>query len=145
MSLETLLLVFVILAPLIELFRATRRRGLRTQKRLQEPAETARQSLIDAQPSAKKPVRAVPTVPVKSATAGQTLPDTIAVRQHTPKQHGAESLEGDRAGRWQARRRKTVVGFRDSLDLRRTIVSMTILGPCRANSPHDCSQGTRHQ
>jgi hypothetical protein len=48
-------------------------------------------------------------------------------RTHTPPQRSAEPRSG-----WS---RQAL--FRSRRDLRRTIIAMTILGPCRADDPHD--------
>jgi hypothetical protein len=146
MSFETLLLLVIfILAPLVEFFRAARKRGQRRppSDSAEWQPEVASEPPFDAQTPVQEPVREVQAVPFLSAPAERRFP--TVTRQLRPKRQPAVSVGRDRATHRQTRPRGTVVGLRSSLDLRRAIVLTTILGPCRANNSYEWPERTKRE
>lgn len=141
MSLETvLLLAFFILLPLIErLVRSARQRNKGTAVRPGgRPPSAAPTAIPGPQPPGDGQPRHPPlVVPPLPASARQAVSTTVAA--------SVRSLAGD-AGRRETspptayergHHRPAAAGLRSPLSLRRGIVLMTILEPCRATTPHE--------
>lgn len=125
MSIEQILLLafFFLVLPLVQhLLRAARQRAG------DEPAQAEGQP-----PSARRPPMREQQAP--PATVHRTMSDAMTAPERKP------ALDADRPVappiRRSARRGTAVVGLRDPLDLRRAIVLMTVLEPCRAIDPYD--------
>jgi hypothetical protein len=127
MSVETLILVaLLIVLPLIQqVIRATRERS----QHFPAPAERRSPGTVARTPPPELAVPPLPDTkpPVASDAPASALPParqgggplTIALKpQRTMEQQAA-------------------VGLRARRDLRRAIVLVAMLGPCRANSPYD--------
>jgi hypothetical protein len=130
MSLELLLILilFVALPLLQQMLRAARQHDQSRPEQVQgQPAPAPRPARRKHPPSAQAPRRAPAPQPLP-VTAFPSLPDVPAARER-PRAREAP------APHWGARRRTALAGFRQPGSLRRAIVLMTILGPCRANQP----------
>lgn len=132
MPFETLaLLVLFVLLPLVELLvRFVRRQMTRP------PALPSAQRQVP-------PLSAPASVP-SPAPVRPTLHETVTARTRTPERGTGERSTRPPTARQRTRRRATVAGLREGLrtpgDLRRAVVLMTILGPCRSISPHDTAE-----
>jgi hypothetical protein len=130
MSLETLLLLaFFILLPLIErLLRAARQPDGGAEGTAGEvPRPSSRPEIRVPMPRRQPPVDAAPpptaeAAPVSVRAAGQTPPQVAL---------------GTPGARRATRRAMLQADLRAPLSLRRAIVLMTILEPCRSLAPHD--------
>jgi hypothetical protein len=113
MSLEQLLLIaFIVVLPLIQyLVRLARQRNE-----------------LPKQAEGPPPLAHRPPVP---RTAHHTASGAMTAPARNP-----DLLVIPTAGR-RARRGAPVVNLRNRFDLRRAVVLMTVIGPCRAASPHD--------
>jgi hypothetical protein len=125
MSVETLiLLALLIVLPLIQqLIRATRQRN----QRLPEPTELRRPTTLTRTPEVTVPpmVDATPhaqsdAVPPSARLAAPHAGGRVTI---TPTPHRTMG-------------QRSAAGLRIRPDLRRAIVLVAILGPCRANSPY---------
>jgi hypothetical protein len=129
-SLELLLLLaaFVLLPLIQQLLRAAQAREPPTP----EPAEKR-----PPRPPVQAPPRTL-AVPPPPGAARDAASDALIARGRTPALKTAgpvtPALTPHRSAR---RRRAAALGLRNRLDLRRAIVRMAILGPCRAMSPYD--------
>lgn len=133
MSLELLLLlaVFVLLPLIQQLLRAARQRDRRA------PERAERQPLRTPQPPAHAPLPRTRAVPPLPETARHAASDAMTARGLTPARETAGPVTLALTPHRSTRRRTAVVGLRNLLDLRRAIVLMAILGPCRAINPYD--------
>lgn len=162
MSIETLLLVvFFVVLPLIEMFRTARKRR-EQQERPQAPRRRSgpvRQSprrmqtqippepawMPDASERTAHPDVPVIVVPDPGAVATrETMADKIAAgRRTTRRQAVADSLL-DAAARREPRATHGAIGWlRSPRGLRRAMMAMAILGPCRAVDPHAWRESDR--
>jgi hypothetical protein len=107
-----ILLILFIVVPIINYILAVKERQRKQRMESRRLATQPPVEMLIQRPAAPKPT-------VQSASAHP--------RTYTPPQRGA----GPRSG-WS---RQAL--FRSRRDLRRTIIAMTILGPCRADDPHD--------
>ena len=127
MSVETLVLLalFIVLPLIQQLIRATRQRNQRFPEPAERrppgtlartsPPELAVPPLLDTTSHAASDAMP-PSAPVPAPHAGG--PVTITLTPHRTSEQ------------------RTAVGVRTRGDLRRAIVLVAILGPCRANSPY---------
>jgi hypothetical protein len=127
MPVETLvLLALFIMLPLIQqLIRATRQRN----QRFPEPAE---------RPPPGTLARTSPSdlaVPPLLDTASHAASDAMPPSAPVPAPHVGGSVTATLTAHRTIEQR-TALGLRIRPDLRRAIVLVAILGPCRANSPY---------
>lgn len=142
MSLEILLLLaFFILAPLIErLVRSARQRNEGTAVRPEErPASAARTAMPEPQPPADGQPRHAAAVPPLPASARQGVSAAVATPLRGLARDAAHRGTSPPTVRGQGR--STAAGLRNPLALRRAIVLMTILGPCRAGETREIPAG----
>ena len=123
MSVKTLiLLALLIVLPLIQqLIRATRRRN----QRLPEPTEMRPPTTLAGPPEV--------TVPPLADATPQAPSDAVpsSARLAAPHAGGRVTIT-----RHRTMGQRSAAGLRIRPDLRRAIVLVAILGPCRANSPY---------
>ena len=153
MSIETLLLVILFLvAPLIEMFRAARRRGQQQRRpeaaqRRPVPAPPPKMQIQilpewTGTPDARPELPAVPNVPLSSARSTDTgvrqdMSHKIAAdRRLARNKAAAEALLDVPSWRKTRTSRAVLGGLRSAGGLHRAMVVMAILGPCRAVDPH---------
>jgi hypothetical protein len=129
-----LLIAFVVLPLIQQLLR------VRSQRLERAPDRSADQPVLGAQPAA--PQSAVPA-PLGRGPDGPRVPETVrrqlpgaAAHEFTAPLEAAAPRMPDPPVRPSSRRRVAVAGLRNSRGLRRGIVLMTILGPCRAIDPY---------
>jgi hypothetical protein len=128
MSVETLiLLALLIVLPLIQqVIRATRERS----QHFPAPVERRSRGTL---PRTPPPELAVPPLP---DTKPQATSDAMPASVLAPARHGGGPLTiALRPQR--TMEQQTAAGLRTRRDLRRAIVLVATLGPCRANSPYD--------
>jgi hypothetical protein len=133
-SLEFLLLLaVVVLLPLIQqLLRAARQRDRRTPERAEgQPAPAERPAMREPQPP--------------RPAARHTSSAAMTAREGTPAPDAAGPVAPALTAHRSTGRRTAVVSLRNPLDLRRAIVLMTMLGPCRATKPHDWRERAAHR
>jgi hypothetical protein len=123
-ELVILLALFVVLPLIQQLLRSVRQQG--------PPGQSADRPATEGQPVAAKPESEIRELP---ARAGPGPPQMA--RHAFPKAATSEGTALARAGAREtpislARRRLPIAGLRNPAGLRRSIVLMTILGPCRA-------------
>jgi hypothetical protein len=125
MSIEQLLLIvaFVVL-PLIQYL-------IRMARRVNERNQPARAESLP--PAPNRGARRVLRSP--AVKEHRTLSDAIAAPERKPARPA--DRQGAAAIRRSARRGTAALGLRDSRGLRRAIVLMTVLEPCRALDPRD--------
>lgn len=141
MSIETiLLLVFFLLVPLIErLIRAQRER---------QPAEEERQAPPAAPRPERQPRRREPAIEAHGPLEGVPTPATLVGTQgdRTRQPHRRDIRAAISAGGQRPQPKPgtppALAGLRNRRELRRAVVLMTILGPCRA-AEADASQPTK--
>jgi hypothetical protein len=123
MSVEALILVaLLIMLPLIQqVIRATRERN----QHFPAPAERRSPGPVARTPP---PELAVSPLPATS--------DAMPASVLAPERQGGEPLTIPLKSK-RAMEEQTAVGLRARRDLRRAIVLVAMLGPCRANSPYD--------
>lgn len=155
MSIEVLLLViFLVVLPLIEMFRAAaQRRGEQSVPepprkppiRMPQPPHTVQTrippeatGISDATVPTVRPDLPEDASPDQGAAAArQALSDAIAARRRTARPRPVANLLPDTAARRDAGTKRGVVrSLRSSAGVHRAVVAMTILGPCRAIDPH---------
>jgi hypothetical protein len=127
MSVETLVLLalFIVLPLIQQLIRATRRR----KHRLPEPTEMRPPTKLARMPppevSVPPLVDATPPAPSEATPASAPMPAPHAGGRVTitPTPHRDMG-------------QRTAVGLRTRRDLRRAVVLVAIVGPCRANGPY---------
>jgi hypothetical protein len=129
-----LLLVAFVLLPLIQqLLR------LHTQRQQRAPDRRTDQPTRGGQPEPQSavgtPLRRAPAGPRVPGMARQKLAGAAAHEFTAPLEAGPPTMP-DPPVRPNSRRHVTVAGLRNSPGLRRSIVLMTILGPCRAIDPY---------
>jgi hypothetical protein len=128
MSVEALVLLalFIVLPLIQQLIRATRQRN----QRFPEPAERRPpRTLVRTSP----PELAVPLLP---DTTSHAASDAMLASAPVPAPHvGGPVTIALTPHRTMGQR--TAVGLRTRRDLRRAIVLVAMLGPCRASSPYD--------
>ena len=131
MSIETILfLAFFLLVPLIErLIRAQRERQPAEEERQAPPAlprperqPRRREPAIEA----RGPLEGVPTPAAPAGTRGERAP------QRYRRDARAEISAGGQRPQAKPRTPPALAGLRNRRELRRAVVLMTILGPCRA-------------
>ena len=157
MSLESLVLAILFLVlPLIELFREARKKGQKErpdrarQVPVRRPPPRMQPPVLPTEPQweripsnaapialptdiPKPPVIAVP----EAANVRQTLSDRIAARRRLATQTLALKDLQDAATERKIRTRgEAVADLRSPGGVRRAMVVMTILGPCRAVDPY---------
>ena len=121
MSFEQLLLIaFFVVLPLIQF----------VMRLLREPHELPKQP-----GSPRPPAPRLPTQELPPAAEDHARFEAAALSERKPARKSDRSEVP--AIRPSARRGPAIVGLRDRLDLRRAIVLMTVIGPCRAVDPHD--------
>jgi len=126
MSFEQLLLLVIILLPLLQLLRAAFQRNRRTPEQAEEQPASAPQPLMwEPQPPA----------PPGPAIAHRPFSDAITAPERTPAPEVTRRVAPSPAIQRKTRRRTVVANLRNPRSLRRAIVLMTILGPCRASRP----------
>ena len=129
MSVEALglLALFIALSLIQQLIQATRQRNQR------RPEPAGRQSRGTLARTPPPPELAVPPLP---DTTPQTASDAISagVRIPAPDGGGAVTLAPTPH---RTMGRGTTAGLRTRRDLRRAIVLVAMLGPCRASHPYD--------
>jgi hypothetical protein len=128
MSLEALLLLALfILLPLIErLLRAARQSNERTPDRVPaEPRPASRPPPAAPQPRARMDPRMPRTADAPPASARPAVPRPPGLQLRAP------------AARRPAPGSRVVEDLHAPLTLRRAVVLMTILGPCRGVAPHE--------
>lgn len=135
MSFETLLLlaVFILLPVIQQLVRAAQERN---RRKLEAAAESpaARRPPPQQGPTPPRELRpGAPSVPPPAAALSRGWPPAAITRTLTPA--GAADNGEVLPGRRSTPRQTMIAGRRNRLDLRRAIVHMTILGPCRATNP----------
>ncbi|RPI52821.1 MAG: hypothetical protein EHM55_15555 [Acidobacteria bacterium] len=132
MSVEALVLLalFIVLSLIQQLTQVTRQRNQHPP----EPAE--RQS-----PGAPQPLARTPPLP---GLAGPPLPDTTPHAASDEMAAPGRMRSRDTGGPatlvltpHRTRGRRAAEGLRTGRDLRRAIVLMAMLGPCRASSPYE--------
>ena len=135
MSTELLLLlvVFVVL-PLIQQLLRLRAQGQQRapDRRTDQPA---RGGQPEPQSAVRTPLGRGPAGPRVPGTAGHQLAGAAALEFTVPLEAAAPTMP-DPPVRPSSRRHVAVAGLRNSPGLRRSIVLMTILGPCRAIDPY---------
>jgi len=114
---QILLIVFFIVVPLVQLVM----RLLKQQGNSPDPSA-----------GPPRPAKRPPP-PVRHRPLPQTLPQIAAAAMAVPAQ--AQSEPAKPPVRRAAQPAATGVGFRSTFDLRRAVVLMTLIGPCRAASP----------
>lgn len=119
---QVLLIVFLLVIPLIQFLVRLARQG----NELPEQAGSL-------PPSARRPPE--PELEPPPATEDRTLSDAMTAPERKPEQNADRAVAP--AIRRTARRGAAVVGLYDPLGLRRAVVLMTVLEPCRAIRPHD--------
>jgi hypothetical protein len=133
MSTELLLLLaFFVLLPLLQqLLRAARQPKERT------PERAGAQAMQESQPQlpAHSPPPRAPVGAQRPATARYKLSEAMTAREGAPARDAAGPVAPVPTTRRSARRRTAVADLRNPRGLRRAIVVMTILGPCRASRP----------
>ena len=120
---QILLIVALLVVPLIQsILRAARKRhGDKPTQAESLPSSAHRPPMRELQP---------PT-----ATEDRIVSHALTTPERKPVRNADRSVAPPtRRGR---RRGTAVVGLRDPFDLRRAIVLMTLLDPCRAIEPHD--------
>ena len=128
-----LLVVFVLLPLIQQLLRVLAQRQQRApDRRTEQPAP-------GGQPEQESAVR----TPLGRGSAGPRVPGTArhqlagsAAHKFTVPLEAAAQTMPDPPVRPSSRRHVAVAGLRNSPGLRRSIVLMTILGPCRAIDPY---------
>ncbi|HYH01388.1 MAG TPA: hypothetical protein VD837_19835 [Terriglobales bacterium] len=116
-----LLLIFFVMLPLIQqLLQTARDRNQRV------PEGAKGQSARQQRPTTRQ---SLPDAPEASATP---VPDRAAVAEVMIAPRFAGAMPPATTTRRSTRRRPTLGGVRSPVDLRRAIVHMTVLGPCRA-------------
>jgi hypothetical protein len=128
MSVELLVLLalFIVLPLIQQLIRATRQQN----QRIPEPAERRPSRTLARTPPSELAVPPLPDTISHAASDAMLAnapvpaphvrgPVTIALTPHRTMGH------------------RTAVGLRTGRDLRRAIVLIAMLGPCRASSPYD--------
>ena len=127
MSVETLvLLALFIMLPLIQrLIRATRQR----HQRFPEPAERRRPGTLAR---TSPPELAVPPL---LDTASHAASDAMPPSAPVPAPHAGGPVTTTLTAH-RTMEQRAALGLRTRRDLRRGIVLVAILGPCRANSPY---------
>ncbi|MQA31636.1 MAG: hypothetical protein GEU82_17675 [Luteitalea sp.] len=128
MSFEALVLLalFIVLPLIQQLIQATRQRNQRPP----EPAE--RQSPGTLARTPPPPELAVPPLPEAPHAASDAIP--AGGRMPAPDAGGPVTVV---LTPHRTTGRRTAAGLRTRRDLRRAIVLVTMLGPCRASSPYD--------
>jgi hypothetical protein len=128
-----LLIAFVVLPLIQQLLR------VRAQRQQRTPDRSTDQPALEGQPA---PQSAVPA-PLGRGPAGPRVPETArrelagaAAHEFTASLEVAKPAMPDQPVRPSSRRHVAVAGLRNSPGLRRSIVLMTILGPCRAIDPY---------
>lgn len=134
MSIELLILLFVfIVLPLIQqLLRTLQERDRGGSERADRPRPPVRRPTMPApQPAAHVPPPHAPKGP-------RPLHERHAVTAHPrPPRRDTPSLVSASTARRAARGNGAIKRLRNPFGLRRAIMAMTILGPCRAISPSD--------
>lgn len=136
MSIELLLLIaiFVLLPLLQQLLDAVRRRNEQTPERAGPPTASEHQlELEESLPAAHAPLRRPPEDRQLPATARQKPSEPMTASEPVPARSAATSVAPDPAVLRKGRRSRAVASLRSPPDLRRAVVLMTILGPCRAS------------
>ena len=130
MSIEALLLLALfILLPLIErIVKSARQPNARTPERVPRvPQPASRPSTRPAAPQPRSPLEArmprTADAPPVSARPAALRPPSLQLAAP--------------AARRPARKGRVVGDLHDPLTLRRAVVLMTVLGPCRSVAPHD--------
>jgi hypothetical protein len=135
------LLAVLVLLPLIQLLvRAARQGDGRGPEQPEGPSPSANRPAKREAP-AGAPEPRLPAVPPLPPTTRYRVPDAMTARDRTPARDAAGPVARGSTARQSARRRTVVMDFRDRSELRRAIVLMSILGPCRANDPYARSEG----
>jgi hypothetical protein len=139
MSSEQILLVLVFLLPLVQylLGAARQREGHKTEHREGQPSSAHRPPTWEPESPPHAPRPPEPTVHQVAAIPPESVSDAIAVRERTPTGDAARPPAPVPPGRPTARRRAAVTDLRNAIHVRRAIVLMTVLGPCRATNPHE--------
>jgi hypothetical protein len=136
MSVETLvLLALFIVLPLIQrLIRATRQRN----QRFPEPADERPPGTLARTP---RPELAVPPL---LDTMSHAASDAVPLSARVPATHTGGPVTIALAPH-RTMEQRTTVGLRTRRDLRRAIVLVAMLGPCRASNPYRsaCAESTR--
>ena len=134
MSAEVLLLLIIfVLLPLIQQLLNSVRQKRPPGPRADQPA-TERQPVVKPQSATRTP--RAPAGPWLPEMAHHGLSDAAAGEGTAPPDAARSRMPASPV-RPSARRRIIVAGLRNPVDLRRSIVLMTILGPCRAIDPHE--------
>jgi len=136
MSLELLLLlaVFVLLPLLQQLVRAVRQTDQGTPERAgAQPDDEDQSAIEELQLPADAPLPLAPAGPRLPATARHKLSEPLTELERTPTREAAGPLALAPTAHGSGRRHTVVAGLRNPRGLRRAIVLMTILGPCRAS------------
>lgn len=139
MSIELLvLLVVFILLPLIQqLLRAMQERDQGSSGRPHgRRPPTRRPTMPEPQPAADVPLPRAPAVPPLPPATQHTVP-AVTAHKPLPRRETSRPVAPALTARRDARRHTAIGSLRNPFDLRRAIVVMTILGPCRAISPSD--------
>jgi hypothetical protein len=128
MSFETLLfLALFILVPLLErLLQAAR------QRRVDTPDGSVNRPRQTLPPTGNSKVSSPPVVSAGVLSTSQLPPLAARPAEAAPGPAGATPRGRSRARQW-----SPMADLRDPLTLHRAIVLMTILGPCRANTPYE--------
>ena len=143
MSVESLVLIAVVfLLPLIQfVVRAVREADRRVTMQPELPPPATNQS-AKQQARPRGPERGAPAVPPLPAEFRHTSPDRKATHKRRPMRDETSQAATSRqtAGR-SVRRPLSAMRVNSRSGLRRAIVLLTILGPCRANDPYARSEG----
>jgi hypothetical protein len=127
-SVEALVLValFIVLPLIQPLIRATRQRNQRPPGPVGRPSPGT---------LARTPPPPEPAVPPQPDTTPHTASDAISTGGRMPPDAGRAVTLAPTPHRTMGRR--TTAGLRTRRDLRRAIVLVAMLGPCRASHPYD--------
>jgi hypothetical protein len=136
---QILLLVAFFIVSLVQwLVGAARERKVRQPEQAGSQTPFARPLPTRQPPSgANAPLRRVPAVAPVSAPEPESVSDTVVAGEATPRGEPAPSVTPAPTSSHNARGRAAVLDLRNPTDLRRAVVLMTILGPCRATNPHE--------
>lgn len=140
MSLETvLLLALFILLPLIErLVSSARQRNQGAAVPSDgRPASAGQTAIPEPQPPGVGPPRHPPAVPPIPANARQPVSAAVVTPVHGLAPDAGRRETSPPTARERERQRSAAAGLGSPLALRRAIVLTTILGPCRAMTPHE--------